>query len=234
MRILIYESSSKIRDNIMSILIMAGYDVVALKDKNKILSMLGKRPFAVALMDIENEDEEMKNIADTICSDERYKGVNIIAHIMETNKEFMTKLLETGIIGFLVKPFNEKDFLARFNTIIEKANLKPKKLKYMTAKDLDNSDLVFRDDKNNRILHAVIIELSAVGLRFTLNDNNINLSGVINDASMYIGPHTLEISIDIADKNGNEYTGNFKYISLFNLKLICKLVHDKNLEKLNS
>lgn len=232
MRILVYESNPQIRDSIMSILIMAGYDVVALKDKNKVLRTLGKRPFNISIIEIEEGDEEIKNIVETVYKDDRYKGVNVIAHVEEASKELMTNMIEIGVIGFLLKPFNEKDFLARFNTILEKANLKPKKLKYMTTSDIDNSDLVFRDDENNRILHATITELSAVGLKFILIDSNIDLNGVINNASIYIGPYTLNFSINIAGKNKNEYTGNFKYVSLFDLKLICKLVHDKNLEKL--
>lgn len=232
MRILVYESNPQIRDSIMSILIMAGYDVVALKDKNKVLRTLGKRPFNISIIEIEEGDEEIKNIVETVYNDDRYKGVNVIAHVEEASKELMTNMIEIGVIGFLLKPFNEKDFLARFNTILEKANLKPKKLKYMTTSDIDNSDLVFRDDENNRILHATITELSAVGLKFILIDSNIDLNGVINNASIYIGPYTLNFSINIAGKNKNEYTGNFKYVSLFDLKLICKLVHDKNLENL--
>lgn len=232
MRILIYESNTKIRESMMAILIMAGYDVVALREKKHILRTLGKRPFSIAVIDIEEDDGEMNNIIEAIYTDDRYKGINIIAHINETSKEIMTNLLEKGAIGFLLKPFNEKDFLARFNTIIDKANLKPKKLKYMTTKDFDNSELVFRDDKNNRILHATLTELSAVGLKFIPNDSGINLSGVIDNASIYIGPYTLNLSISITDKSGEEYSGNFTYVSLFNLKLICKLVHDKHLEKL--
>lgn len=232
MRILVYESTPQIRDSIMSILIMAGYDVVALKDKNKVLRTLGKRPFNISIIEVEEGDEEIKTVVEKIYMDDRYKGVHVIAHVEEASKELMTNMIEIGVMGFLLKPFSEKDFLARFNTIIEKANLTPKKLKYMTTNDIDNSDLVFRDDENNRILHATITELSAVGLKFILIDSNIDLNGVINNASIYIGPYTLNISINIADKNKDEYTGNFKYVSLFDLKLICKLVHDKNLEKL--
>lgn len=52
MRILVYESAHQIRDSIMSILIMAGYDVVTLKDKNKVLKTLGKRPFNIVIASI--------------------------------------------------------------------------------------------------------------------------------------------------------------------------------------
>ena len=120
MRVLVYESNSKIRDSMMSILIMAGFDVVALKDKNKILSMLGKRPFNIAIIDIVEDDEEIINITKNICSDDRYNTVHTIVHTEEISKELMTNMLEAGAIGFLLKPFNEKDFLSRFNKILEK------------------------------------------------------------------------------------------------------------------
>ena len=91
MRILIYESNTKIRESMMAILIMAGYDVVALREKKHILRTLGKRPFSIAVIDIEEEDGEMNNIIEAIYTDDRYKGINIIAHIDETSKEIMTK-----------------------------------------------------------------------------------------------------------------------------------------------
>ena len=184
------------------------------------------------IIDVVEDDEEIINITKSICSDDRYNTVHTIVHIEEVGKELMTNMLEAGAIGFLLKPFNEKDFLSRFNKILEKAKLTPKKLKYMTTDNFDNSDLVFRDDKNNRILHATMTELSAVSLKFIPIDIDLNLSGVIDNVSIYIGPYTLNLSINIAGKNEDEYTGNFKYVSLFDLKLICKLVHDKNLEKL--
>ena len=86
MRVLVYESNSKIRDSMMSILIMAGFDVVALKDKNKILSMLGKRPFNIAVIDVVEDDEEMINITKNICSDDRYNTVHTIVHTEEASK----------------------------------------------------------------------------------------------------------------------------------------------------
>ncbi|ELV05488.1 two component transcriptional regulator, winged helix family protein, partial [Brachyspira hampsonii 30599] len=52
MRVLIYDSSLQIRDSLISILITAGYEVVAVKDKNNILSMFGKLPFSIAIIEV--------------------------------------------------------------------------------------------------------------------------------------------------------------------------------------
>ena len=55
-------------------------------------------------------------------------------------------MMRIGVSGFLLKPFNEKEFLNRFNLLIEKANVKPKKLKHIVVNNLDNFKLVLGHD----------------------------------------------------------------------------------------
>ena len=50
MRVLVYDSSLQIRDSFISILITAGYEVVAVKDKNNILNMSENFLFPVAII----------------------------------------------------------------------------------------------------------------------------------------------------------------------------------------
>ena len=42
-------------------------------------------------------------------------------YVKYTKTEFFTKMMRIGVSGFLLKPFNEKDFLNRFNVLIDKA-----------------------------------------------------------------------------------------------------------------
>ena len=125
MRVLVYDSSLQIRDSFISILITAGYEVVAVKDKNNILSMFGKLPFSIAIIEVEENDTEMESILEKIYLDDRYHGVHVIVHVADPSKEFFTKMMRIGVSGFLLKPFNEKDFLNRFNVLIDKAGVKP-------------------------------------------------------------------------------------------------------------
>ena len=234
MRVLVYDSSLQIRDSFISILITAGYEVVAVKDKNNILSMFGKLPFSIAIIEVEENDTEMESILEKIYLDDRYHGVHVIVHVADPTREFFTKMMRIGVSGFLLKPFNEKDFLNRFNVLIDKAGVKPKKLKHIVINNLDNFKLVFRHDGVRQILHGMIIEMSPIGLKFIMppEEASIEVGHVIKNASMSISSYKISFSINILEKIGNEYIGEFADLSVFNSKLICKFIYDKYIEKL--
>ena len=234
MRVLVYDSSLQIRDSFISILITAGYEVVAVKDKNNILSMFGKLPFSIAIIEVEENDTEMESILEKIYLDDRYHGVHVIVHVADPTREFFTKIMRIGVSGFLLKPFNEKDFLNRFNVLIDKAGVKPKKLKHIVINNLDNFKLVFRHDGVRQILHGMIIEMSPVGLKFIMppEEASLEVGHVIKNASMSISSYKISFSINILEKIGNEYIGEFADLSVFNSKLICKFIYDKYIEKL--
>lgn len=234
MRVLVYDSSLQIRDSFISILITAGYEVVSVKDKNNILSMFGKLPFSIAIIEVEENDPEMEAILEKIYLDDRYHGVHVIVHVADPSREFFTKMMRFGVSGFLLKPFNEKDFLNRFNLLIDKAGVKPKKLKHIVINNLDNFKLVFRHDGVRQILHGMIIEMSPIGLKFIMppEEASIEVGHSIKNASMSISSYKISFSINIVEKIGNEYIGEFADLSVFNSKLICKFIYDKYIEKL--
>ena len=73
MRVLVYDSNRTIRDNITTILLMQGYDVVAVKDKKYILSTCSKMPFSIAVIETSPYDEEVNNILEKMHNDDMYK-----------------------------------------------------------------------------------------------------------------------------------------------------------------
>ena len=234
MRVLVYDSSSQIRDSLISILITAGYEVVEVKDKKNILTMFGKRPFPAAIIEANEWDTEMTEILEKIYMDDRYKGVHVIVHVLEPTKEFISNMMRIGVSGFLLKPFNEKDFLSRFCMLLEKAHITPKKLKHIVINDLDNFKLVFRHDGVRQILHGMIIEMSPIGLKFIMpsEEANLEVGHVIKNASMSIGSYKINFSINVLEKIGNEYVGEFGDLSAFNSRLVCKFIYEKYIEKL--
>ncbi|WP_300369716.1 response regulator [Brachyspira sp.] len=234
MRVLVYDSSMQIRDSFISILITAGYEVVAVKDKNNILSMFGKLPFSIAIIEADENDEDMCNILEKIYLDDRYSNVHVIVHVEDPSREFFTKMMRIGVSGFLLKPFNEKEFLNRFKLLIEKAGVKSKKLKHIVVNNLDNFKLVFRHEGARQILHGMIIEMSPIGLKFIMppNEPDIEIGDSIKNASMSISSYKISFTINITEKIGNEYIGLFEDLSVFNSKLICKFIYDKYVEKI--
>ena len=234
MRILVYDSSLKVRDSIISILITAGYDVFVVKDKNRILNMFGKLPFSVAILEANEEDNEMTNILERIYFDDRYKYVNVIVHINEPSKDFISNMIKINVSGFLFKPFNEKDFLKRFELILDKANLKPKKLKHIVINNLDNIKIIFRYDNLKQMLHGIITEMSPIGLKFIIQEEGVNMDidYIIKNVSMSISSYKINFFLKIINKIGNEYICEFQDLTSFNSKLICKFIYDKYIDSI--
>ena len=80
----------------------------------------------------------------------------------------------------------------------------------------------------------MIIEMSPIGLKYIMppGEADIEIGHVIKNASMSISSYKINFSINILEKIGNEYIGEFNDLSVFNSKLICKFIYDKYIEKL--
>ncbi len=233
MRILIYEPNSLIRDGLITVFIVAGYEIVIVRDKRLILSMLGKRPFVVAILDVVNDDEDMMNILRTIHSDVRYSNVKVMAHILDPTKESMSEMLKIGVFAFLFKPFIEKDFLSRFELILQKNNLMPKRKCHTVINNI-NLSLSFRNDETRQMLNARVVELSTISMRFVpgYENTSISVGNTINNASLSVAGTNVQLSVTVVGKDGPEYIANITDITSFNMKLLCKIIYDKYIELL--
>ena len=117
MRVLVYDSNHTIRDNITTILLMQGYDVVAVKDKKHILPTCSKMPFSIAIIETSPYDEEANNILEKMYYNDIYKNIKVLIYVPEITPGFVSKMFKIGVAGILFKPFNEKDFFNRFSNI---------------------------------------------------------------------------------------------------------------------
>ena len=232
MRVLVYDSNRVIRDNITTILIMQGYDVVAVKDKKHILSTFSKMPFSIAIIETSPYDEEINDILEKMHNDSIYKNVNIIIYVSEIIDGFISNMFRIGVAGILFKPFNEKDFFSRFSSLLSKSNLLPKRIKYTIINNVDN-DIVFRHEESKQIVHAIVLGISARGIKFLIPNEHIRLNVGYNIPLTYmsIGSYKMTFSLNIIEVVGKEYIGLFENLSSFDNKVICKFIYEKYIEK---
>ena len=141
-------------------------------------------------------------------------------------------MFKIGIAGILFKPFNEKDFFNRFSAILSKSNLLPKRIKYTIINNVDN-DIVFRHEETKQIVHSLVLEISARGIKFLIPNENIHLNVGYNIPLTYmsIGSYKMTFSLNIIEVIGEEYVGLFENLSSFDHKVICKFIYEKYIEK---
>ena len=232
MRVLVYDSNRTIRDNITTILLMQGYDVVAVKDKKHILPTCSKMPFSIAVIETSPYDEEVNNILEKMYNDDMYKNIRVFIYISEIIPGFVANMFKIGVAGILFKPFNEKDFFSRFSTLLSKSNLLPKRIKYTIINNVNN-DIVFRHEESKQIVHAIVLGISARGIKFLIPNENIRLNVGYNIPLTYmsIGSYKMTFSLNIIEVIGKEYVGLFENLSSFDHKVICKFIYEKYIEK---
>lgn len=238
MRVLVYDSSSQVREGFIMALMPSGFEVVTVKEKNDILTMFSKRPFDVAIIEASEEDPEIMKIIRTIQTDERYKGVNVIVHILEPTKLFIVEMMKINIAGYLLKPFNEKDILTRLTAILEKAHINMGNLMPVTVKPKKNENIIiaFRSLESKKIMSTKVIEISPIGVKFDIppdsTDKDIQIRNFINNLQIQIGAYRVVTGALITEKREKEYYAKFHKIAMFDLHIVCKYVYERNMEEI--
>ena len=108
----------------------------------------------------------------------------------------------------------------------------PKRIKYTIINNVDN-DIVFRHEETKQIVHSLVLEISARGIKFLIPNENIRLNVGYNIPLTYmsIGSYKMTFSLNIIEVIGKEYIGLFENISSFDHKVICKFIYEKYIEK---
>lgn len=238
MRILVYDSSTQIREGFIMALMPHGFEVVTIKEKNEILPIFSKRPFDIAIIEASEEDPDIMKIIRTLQTDERYNGVSVIVHVLEPTKLFIVEMMKIGIAGYLLKPFNEKDLLNRLKSILEKAHININNLKPVVVKPRRDENLImtFRSLESRKVISTKVIEISPAGVKFELpsdfTDKDIQIRNFINNLQIQIGAYRVVTGALITEKREKEYFAQFHKIPLFDLHIICKYVYDRNIEEI--
>ncbi|PXF30127.1 transcriptional regulator [Pokkaliibacter plantistimulans] len=116
-RILIVDDEQGVRDLLTELLEQHGFDVTAVADSDAMFSALSALPHALVVIDLRLGKEDGMNVARQL----RHKSV--IPIMMLTGKGDETDRilgLELAADDFLMKPFNNREFLARVRALIRR------------------------------------------------------------------------------------------------------------------
>lgn len=237
MRLIVYDSSAQIRESFMTTLLTAGYEVLVAKDKKKILPALAKKPYNLAILEANEADTEMTQIIQMMRTDSRYESVAIVAHVHNPSKQFVVELLRFGVVGYLLKPFNEKELLNRLTNILDKAHINISHRKHVRVKPAENEPvkISFRSPKTHRMIIGTVTDVSVGGAALLIGDNEdhkndyqeIELRQMINNFHIHIGTVRLSAIVLVTAKKGTTAAVHFHKISDFESNTLCKYIYER-------
>jgi len=115
------EESQVIRDSLCFTLLSCGIKGVPVSSYDEALQAFKTLPaIDGAIIDIDSKERKGNELIKELKEREETKAVSIIVHTIQSNKEFVVKIVEFGIIGYLLKPFAEEKTSSKLKNLLDK------------------------------------------------------------------------------------------------------------------
>jgi len=200
-KILVVDDHKIIRDGISSLLHdQPEYSVVAeASNGREALAVLAKTKIDIAIVDINMP--EMNGIDCTREINEKFEDTRVIALTMHSEEIYLTKMIEAGAVGYILKNLGKKELLSALSAVVEgkhyyspeitlaviKELTNPRKKKEqdakieLTAREMEVLELIVREHSNQEIADKLSISMRTVDAH---RRNLLEKTGVRNTAGL--------------------------------------------------
>jgi two-component system, chemotaxis family, chemotaxis protein CheY len=118
---LVVEGSQTVREALCYVLLSFGVKGIPAADKAAALSAVGTaQDLQGAIVDLDTAEVEGQALLQELKADDRYRGLPVIVHTAQSSKGFVLKMVEAGVAGYLLKPFNEGAARAKLAGILDR------------------------------------------------------------------------------------------------------------------
>jgi two-component system OmpR family response regulator len=121
MYFLVLDASDKIRESLCYVLLSFGIKALPAGTRQAAKEALEKNPaIDGAIIDIDSQEAEGRQLIDDLKSSEATRTIKIIVHTIQSNKDLVVRLVELGVLGYLLKPYDEKEIFPKLKKILPK------------------------------------------------------------------------------------------------------------------
>ncbi len=171
MGFLVVEGSLSVREALCYVLLSFGIKGVPVSTRAAALEVLGSNPdIKGAIIDIDNQEVEGSLLISEMKEKEKTRGIPIIIHTVQASKEFVLKMIELGVTGYLLKPFREDAARAKLAAILDKLSDHDANRKHIRVKP-DPQEMIrihFRLPSFTHLVSGKIIDISLGGVAIEL------------------------------------------------------------------
>ncbi|MGA2480141.1 MAG: response regulator [Spirochaetia bacterium] len=168
---LVVESSQTVREALCHVLLSFGIQGIPVPSRAAALKTLAEaEKIEGAVIDIDNTDVDGIALISELKQDERTRGMAIIVHTVQSSKEFVLRMVELGVVGYLLKPFSPDTAKAKLAAIFAKTAGHNSQRRHIRVQP-DPGELVrvsFRVSHPPRLVSGRIVDISLGGLAVEL------------------------------------------------------------------
>ena len=168
---LVVESSLSVRESLCHVLLAFGVRGVPVATRAAALEALESgEQIEGAIVDIDNKDVEGIQLIEELKKSERTAAISVIVHTVQSSKDFVMRMIELGVVGYLLKPFSDTNAKTKLSAIFSKMATHNSQRKHIRVKP-DPGELArasFRVQGSPQLVSGRIVDISLGGLAIEL------------------------------------------------------------------
>jgi CheY-like chemotaxis protein len=168
---IVVDNSPEIRNSLCYILLSFGIKGIPCADREEALTIIRKTPeeISCAVVDIDQKGTGGLELIEELKREVKTKKINIIVHTIQSDREAVVKMLELGVIGYLLKPYKESETPVKLHKILQRVEGQEKRQHIRITPD--PQDLLrahFHIPGYPHLVSGLIVNLSMGGLALEL------------------------------------------------------------------
>jgi two-component system chemotaxis response regulator CheY len=169
---LVVESSLSVRESLCHVLLAFGIRGIPAPTRHAALAAIeeAKGQIEGAIVDIDNKDVEGIKLIEELKANAPTSGMSIIVHTVQSSKGFVMRMVELGVVGYLLKPFGSDSAKAKLAAIFSKLATHNSQRKHIRVRP-DPGELArasFRVSNSRQLVSGRIVDISLSGMAIEL------------------------------------------------------------------
>jgi CheY-like chemotaxis protein len=169
--ILVVESSPATRESLCYTLLSFGVKGVPAASRTAAWEAIAvASELEAAIVDIDNRDVEGTALVEELRRDERTRGIAVIVHTVQSGKDFVMTMIESGVAGYLLKPYDPARARDKLAAILAKLATHNAQRRHFRVRP-DPDDLArahFRLSAGSHLFSGRILDVSLGGMAMDL------------------------------------------------------------------
>lgn len=168
---LVVESSPSVRESLCYTLLSFGIKGLPVANHAAALEALEKsNGIDGAIIDIDNADVDGIALVNALKQNPRTQGIAIIVHTVQTSKDLVLRMVDLGVAGYLLKPYDPEAVRPKLAAIFSKLSTHNSQRRHIRVKP-DPDDLArvsFRITTSKQLVSGRIVDISLGGMAVEL------------------------------------------------------------------
>ena len=168
---LVVEGAPAVRESLCYVLLSLGCKGVPAANRREALDILKAQPeINVAIVDLDGKDVQGEQLLHDLRESGKPAGPKVIVQSVQSNRELVVRMMEYGVAGFLLKPYQDKEIYEKLRKVLEHCRVPNDRRRHIRVKP-DPDELLrlhFKLPGNPSLISGKIIDISVGGVAVEL------------------------------------------------------------------